>query len=136
MRSPPSSDRSRSKEGGQRARREMQEGVETVAVSQAPAISEAPAAVVPHVGGATIAALPSAVQDLATFFLNLAGSSSLGAVGGVAGVAAPASGVGAQLCTPAPGGEAVTSCAATLVPAGVVGPPAAPPAVPGSSDRQ
>ena len=66
--------------------------METVAVSQVPATSEVPAAVVPLVGGATIAALPSAVQDLATFFLNLAGSSSLGAVGGVAGVAAPASG--------------------------------------------
>ena len=38
-----------------------------------------------------MAALPSAVQDLTRFFLNLAGSSSLGAVGGVAGVAAPAS---------------------------------------------
>ena len=65
--------------------------METVPVSQAPAISE----VVPPVGGATIAVLPSVVQDLARFFLNLAGSSSLGAVGGVAGVAASASGVGA-----------------------------------------
>ena len=110
--------------------------METVPVSQAPAISGAPAAVVPPVGGATIAALPSAVQDLARFFLNLTGSSSLGAVGGVAGVAASASGVGAQLCPPAPGGEAVTSCAATAVPAGVVGPPAASAAVPGSSGRQ
>ena len=102
--------------------------METVAVSQAPAISEVPAAVVAPVGGA--------VQDLARFFLNLAGSSSLGAVGGVAGVAAPASGVGAQLCPPAPGGEAVASCAATVAPAGVVGSPAAPAAVPGSSGRQ
>ena len=34
--------------------------METVPVSQAPAISEAPAAIVPPVGGATIAALPSA----------------------------------------------------------------------------
>ena len=129
-------DRSRSKEGGRRARREKQEGVETVAVSQSPAISEAPAAVVPPVGGTVMAALPSAVQDLARFFLNLAGSSSLGVVGGVAGVAAPASGVGAQLCPPAPGGEAVASCAATAAPAGVVGPPAAPATVPGSSGRQ
>ena len=75
----------------------MQKGVEAVAVSQAASISEAPAAVVPPVGGATIATLPSAVLDLARFFLNLAGSSSLGAVGGVAGMAASASGVGAQL---------------------------------------
>ena len=64
------------------------------------------------------------------------GSSSLGAVGGVAGVAAPASGVGAQLCPPAPGGGAVAPCAAAAVPAGVVDPPAAPAAVPGSSGLQ
>ena len=42
-RSPPSSDRSRSKEGGRRARREKQEGVETAAVSQGlAAVSPAP----------------------------------------------------------------------------------------------
>ena len=56
----------------------------------------------------------------------------LGVVGGVAGVTASASGVGAQLCRPAPGGETVTSCAATVVPAGVVSPLA----VPGSSGCQ
>ena len=87
-------------------------------------------------GGATMAALPSAVQDLARFFLNLTGSSSLGAVGGVMGVAAPASGVGVQLCPLAPGGGAVAPCAATAIPAGVVDPPAAPAAVPGSSGLQ
>ena len=57
--------------------------METLTVSQAPAVSEAPAVVVPLTGGATMAAFPSAVQDLARFFLNLAGFSSLGAVGGV-----------------------------------------------------
>ena len=110
--------------------------METVTVSQAPAVSEAPAVVVPPTGGATMAALPSAVQDLARFFLNLAGSSSLGAVGGVVGVAASASGVGVQLCPTVPGGDAVTSCAATAVPAGVSGSPSASAAVPGSSGRQ
>ena len=110
--------------------------METVTVSQASVVSEAPAAVVPPTGGTTMAALPSAVQDLTRFFLNLAGSSSLGAVGGVAGVAASASGVGVQLCPSAPGGDAVTSCAATAVPAGVSGPPPASTAVPGSSGRQ
>ena len=80
--------------------------METVAVSQVPAVSGASAAVVPPVGGATMAALLSAVQDLARFFLNLTGSSSLGAVGGVAGVAAPALGVGVQLCPLVPGGGA------------------------------
>ena len=44
--------------------------------------------------------------------------------------------VGAQLCPPAPGGEAVTSCTATVVPAGLVGPRAAPAAVSGSSGHQ
>ena len=38
-RAPPASDRSRSKDGGRRARHEEQEGVETVAVSQAPVVS-------------------------------------------------------------------------------------------------
>ena len=107
--------------------------METVAVSQVPVISEAPAAVAPPVGGATVAALPSAVQDLARFFLSLAESSSLGAVGGVAGAAAPASGVGTQLCPSTLGGGAVSSCVATAMPAGVVDSPAA---VPGSSSRQ
>ena len=76
------------------------------------------------------------MQDLARFFLSLAGSTSLGAVGGVAGAAVPASGVGAQLCPSAPGGGAVASCAATATPAGVVDPSAASAAVPGSSGRQ
>ena len=62
-------------------------------VSQAAAVSETPAVATPAVGGATLAALPSAVQDLARFFLSLLGSASLGAAGGVVGVAAPASGV-------------------------------------------
>ena len=83
-----------------------------------------------------MAALPSAVQDLARFFLNLVGSSSLGAVGGVAGVVASASGVGVQLCPSAPGGDAVTSCAATAVPAGVSGPSSASAAIPDSFGRQ
>ena len=69
-------------------------------------------------------------------FLSLSGSSSLGAVGGVAGVAAPASGVGVQLCPTAPGGDAVAPCAATAVPAGVGGPPSASAGVPGRSCYQ
>ena len=110
--------------------------METVAVSQAPVVSEASAAVAPPVGGTTVAVLPSAVQDLARFFLSLAGSSSLGAVGGVAGAAVPASGGGAQLCPSTPGGEAVASCAVTAALAGAVDPPVASAAVPDSSGRQ
>ena len=49
--------------------------METVKVSQAPAEAT------PAAGGASLAALPSAVQDLARFFLSPSGSSSLGAVG-------------------------------------------------------
>ena len=110
--------------------------METVAVSQAPVVSEASATVAPPVGGSIVAALPSAVQDLARFFLSLAGSSSLGAVGGVAGTAALASGVGAQLCSLTLCGGAVASCTATAMPAGAVDSPAAPAAVPGLSGCQ
>ena len=133
--SPLSSGHSRSEDRGRRARREQREGVETVAVSQAPVVSEASATVAPPVAGGAVTALLSAVQDLARFFLSLAGSSSLGAVGSVAGAAVPASGVGAQLCPSAPGGGAVASCAATAVPAVAVEPSSASAAVPGSSGR-
>ena len=107
-----------------------------MAVSQAPVVSEASASVAPPVARGTVAALPSAVQDLTRFFLSLAGSSSLGAVGSVAGAAVPASGVWAQLCPLAPGGGAVASCAATATPAVAIDSPAASAAVPGSSGRQ
>ena len=105
-------------------------------VSQAPAVSEAPAVATPAAGGGTLAALPSAVQDLARFFLSLSGSASIGAAGGVAGVAAPASGVGVQLCPLASGGGAVALGAATAVPAGAGGPPSAFAAVPCESGCQ
>ena len=105
-------------------------------VSQAPAVSEVPAGVTPVVGGASLLALPSAVQDLARFFLNLAGSSSLGAVGGVAGVAASAAVSGVQLCPSPTAGGAVTLGAATATPAGVGVSPAASTTVPGVSGLQ
>ena len=110
--------------------------METVNVSQAPVVSEAPAIATPPAGGANLAALPSAVQDLTRFFLNLMGSSFLGAVGGVAGVVAPASGVRVQLCPSAPGGGTVALCAATAAPAGLTGPPSGLAAVPGVSGHQ
>ena len=133
---PSSTDCLRSREKGRRARREQQEGVETVQVPQAPAVTEASAVITPAVGGATLAALPSEVQGLARFFLSLSGSSSLGAAGGVAGVAASAAEVGVQLCPSASAGGAVVLGAATAVPAGVSGPPPAPAAVPGLQQRQ
>ena len=94
-------------------------------------VSQAPAVATPAAGGAQ-----SAVQDLARFFLSLSGSSSLGAVGGAAGVAASTSGVGVQLCPTAPGGGAVAPCAATAVSEGVGGSPSASAAVPGPSGYQ
>ena len=110
--------------------------METVKVSQAPAVSEAPAVFTPAAGGATLVALLFAVQDLARFFLSLSGSSSLGVVGGVAGVAASAAEVGVQLCPSASAGAAVALGAATAVPAGVGGSPSAPAALPGMSGLQ
>ena len=110
--------------------------METVQVSQAPAVSEAPAVVTPAAGGAALAALPSAVQDFARFFLSLSGFSSLGAAGGVVGVAASAAEVGVQLCPLASAGGAVALGAATAVPAGASGPPSAPAAVPVVSGLQ
>ena len=67
--------------------------METVTVSQAPAVAT------PAAGGATLAALPSAVQDHARFYLSLSGSASRAAAGSVAGLAMPASGVGVPLCS-------------------------------------
>ena len=110
--------------------------METVTVSQAPAVSEAPAVATPIAGGAALAALPSAVQDLARFFLSLSGSASLGAAGSVAGVAAPAAGVGVQLCPSTSAGVAAAFGAATAIPAGASDPSSAPAAVPGVSGRQ
>ena len=86
-------------------------------VSQAPVVSEAAATVAPPVVEGTVTALPSAVQDLARFFLSLTGSSSQGAVGSVAVAAVP---------TPeasAPGVGAVASCAVTAPSAGAERPP-------------
>ena len=130
-RQPSSSDRSRSEKEGRRARRDQQEGGETVVVSQDPAVSEVSSGVTPVAGGAPLVTLPSAVQDLARFFLNLAGSSSLGAVGGVAGVTASAAGSGVQLCPTTTAGGAVALGAATVIPAGAGVPPAVDAAVPG-----
>ena len=128
-------DRLRSGEKRRRARREQQEGVETVAVSQAPAVAEAPAVATPAAGGATLAALPSAVQDLVRFFLSLSGSSSLGAAGSVAGVAASAAGGGGS-AVPFGSSRWCSRGAATAIPAGASDPPSASAAVPGVSGLQ
>ena len=123
---PGSPARSWVEEPGRRARRETQEGVEAVA-SQPPAVSEAAEA---------LTALPSAVQDLARFFLSLSGSSSLGAIGGIAGVTASAAGSVGAVCPPTDAGGAVTTCTTAVMPDGAGGSPAAPAAVPGVSGEQ
>ena len=75
----------RTEEAGRLARRGAQEGVEALA-SQPPVASGEAADVTPVAGGASMTALPSAMRELAKFFLNLSGSSSLGATGEFAGV--------------------------------------------------
>ena len=122
-------------EPGRRDRRETQEGAGAVA-SQPPAVSEEAVAVTPVAGGAALTALPSAVQDLARFFLSLAGSSSLGAVGGLAGVTASATASGGAVCPSTVAGGAVTIGTTTVTPAGAGVSPAAPAAVPGVSGEQ
>ena len=64
---------------------ETQEGVEAVA-SQPAAVPGGSGDVTPVAGGTSLTALPSAMKELARFFLNLSGSSSLGASGDSAGV--------------------------------------------------
>ena len=122
-------------EKGRLARRDQQEGAEAV-VSQPPAVSEVSVAVTPAAGGAALSALPSAVQDLARFFLSLSGSSSQGTVSGMAGVTASAAGSGGVVCPPTDAGGAVTTCTSTVTPAGAGVSPAAPAAVPGVSGEQ
>ena len=110
--------------------------METVAVSQAPAVSEASAAVVLPVVGGTVAAFPSPVQDLARFFLSLAGSSFHGAVVSAAGTSVPISRVGVQLCPSAPGGGTGASGATTSASSLAARPSSDSAAVLGSSGRQ
>ena len=81
------------------------------------------------------AAFPPAVQDLARSFVSLAGSTSLGAVAGLAGMTVPASGAWVLLCPSASGVGAVTGSAAASAPARTTGPPSSATAVPGSSGQ-
>ena len=96
----------------------------------------AAAGVPPVAGGASITALPSVLQELAKFFMNLSGSSSLGATGDLAGVTASAAASGGIACPASTAAGAATVCAATVTPAGAGVLPAAPAAVPGVSGEQ
>ena len=132
---PASPARLRTEEAGRLARRGIQEGVEAVA-SQPPVVPGAAAGVTPVAGGASMTALPSVMQELAKFFMNLSGSSSLGASGDLAGVTASAAASGGIACPASTAAGAATICAATVTPAGAGVLPAAPAAVPGVSDEQ
>ena len=132
---PGSPARLRAEEPGRLARRETQEGVEAVA-SQPPVVSGAAAGVTPVAGGASITALPSVVEGLARFFMGLSSSSSLGAIGDIAGVTASAAASGGAVCPATTAGGAATICAAAVTPAGAGVLPAAPAAVPSVSGEQ
>ena len=88
-----SSSRSREDGAARRARRGIQEGVEAVA-SQPAVVPGGSGDVTPVAGGTSMTALPSAMKELARFFLNLSGSSSLGASGDSAGVTASGAALG------------------------------------------
>ena len=108
---PAPSARLRDDGAGRLARRGTQEGVE--AVASQPLVAPGGAVdVTPVAGGASMTALPSAMKELARFFLNLSGSSSLGASGDSAGVTAS----GAVLGDLASG--AATMCGTAAPPAG------------------
>ena len=125
----------RTEEAGRLARRGIQEGVEAV-TSQPPVVPGAAVGVTPVAGGASMTALPSVMQELAKFFMNLSGSSSLGASGGLAGVTASGAVSGGIACPASTAAGAATVCAATVTPAGAGVLPAAPAAVPGVSGEQ
>ena len=104
--------------------------------SQPPVASGEAADVTPVAGGASMTALPSAMRELAKFFLNLSGSSSLGATGEFAGVTASAAALGGLACPSSSAAGAATICATAATPAGAGVLPAAPAAVPGVSGEQ
>ena len=92
--------------------------------------------VTPVAGGASMTALPSAMRELAKFFLNLSGSSSLGTTGEFAGVTASAAALGGLACPSSSAAGAATICATAVAPAGAGVLHAAPAAVPGVSGEQ
>ena len=112
-----SSAHSRAEKAGRLARRGTQEGVEAVA-SQPPVAPGVAVDVTPVAGGASMTALPSAMRELARFFMNLSGSSSLGASGDIAGVTASAAASGGLAGPSSTAAGAATFCAAAATPAG------------------
>ena len=130
-----SSARLRDEEAGRLARRGAQEGAEAVA-SQPPVAPGVAVDVTPVAGGASMTTLPSAMRELARFFMNLSGSSSLGASGDSAGVTASGAASGGLACPSSTAAGAATICGAAAAPAGAGVLPDAPAAVPGVSGEQ
>ena len=135
VRLPASPARSWTEEAGRLARREAQEGVEALA-SQPPVASGVSADVTPVAGGTSMTALPSAMRKLAKSFLNLSGSSSLGATGEFAGVTASAAALRGLACPSSSAAGAATICATAVTPAGAGVLPAVSAAVPSVSGEQ
>ena len=114
---PASSSRLREDGAGRLARRGIQEGVEAVA-SQPAVVPGVSADVTPVAGGTSMTALPSAMKELARFFLNLSGSSSLGASGDFAGVTASGAALGDLAGPSSSASGAATFCGTAAPPAG------------------
>ena len=114
---PASSARLRGDGAGRLARRGTQEGVEAFA-SQPPVAPGGAVDVTPAAGGASMTALPSAMKELARFFLNLSGSSSLGASGDSAGVTASGAVLGDLAGPSSSASGAATFCGTAAAPAG------------------
>ena len=114
---PAPSARLREDGAGRLARRGTQEGVEAVD-SQPPVAPGGAVDVTPVAGGASMIALPSAMKELARFFLNLSGSSSLGASGDSAGVTASGAVLGGLAGPSSSASGAATICGTAAPPAG------------------
>ena len=112
-----SSSRLREDGAARRARRGIQEGVEAVA-SQPAVVPGGSADVTPVAGGTSMTSLPSAMKELARFFLNLSGSSSLGASGDSAGVTASGAALGDLAGPSSSASGAATFCGTAAPPAG------------------
>ena len=112
-----SSSRLREDGAARRTRRGIQEGVEAVA-SQPAVVPGGLADVTPVAGGTSMTALPSAMKELARFFLNLSGSSSLGASGDSAGVTASGAALGDLAGPSSSASGAATFCGTAAPPAG------------------
>ena len=132
---PAPSARWREDETGRLARRGTQEGVEAVA-SQPPVAPGGSVDVTPVAGGTSMTTLPSAMKELARFFLDLSDSSSLGASGDSAGVTASAAALGGLACPSSSAAGAATFCGAAATPAGAGVLPDASAAVPSVSGEQ